>query len=99
MSSSIEHALYGDRGTHGVIEFSLVPGSIMLRATPWDKPAEWVKAVFENARFFSLDQYPDKGDKGEDLDLPWDIIGFDSYEQAAGRWKFVFHCKSVEWCF
>ena len=30
---------------------------------------------------------------------PRDIIGFDSYEQPTGRWKFVLHCSSVEWCF
>jgi hypothetical protein len=96
LASSIERALYGDRGTHGVIEFSLVPGFILLRVAPWDEPTAWVKAGFANARFSSLDQY---ANKGEELDLPWDIIGFDSYDQPTGRWKFVLHCSSIEWSF
>jgi hypothetical protein len=96
LASSIEQALYGNRGTHGLIEFSLLPGCIRLRVAPWEEPAAWVQAEFANARFSSLDQY---ADQGEDLDLPWDIIGFDSYEQPSGRWQFVLHCQAVEWCF
>jgi hypothetical protein len=96
LASAIERSLYGNRGTHGVVEFSLTPGRIRLRVAPWDDPTTSVQAVFSNARFSSLDQYADKGD---DLDLPWDIIGFDSYEQPHGRWRFVLHCSAIEWCF
>jgi hypothetical protein len=94
--SSIERALYGNRGTYGVIEFGLTPGRVRLRVAPWEDPTESVQAVFNNAKFSSLDNY---ADKGADLDLPWDIIGFDSYEQPNGRWRFVLHCDAVEWCF
>jgi hypothetical protein len=96
LATAIERALYGERGTHGVFEFNLAPGCIRLRVAPWADPSASVEAVFTNARFSSLDQY---ADTGEALDLPWDILGFDSYEQPAGRWRFVLHCHAVEWCF
>jgi hypothetical protein len=35
----------------------------------------------------------------DDLEMPWDIIAFDSDHQLNGRWKFVLHCAAVEWCF
>jgi transcription termination factor NusB len=35
----------------------------------------------------------------DDLEMPWDIIAFDSDRQLNGRWKFVLHCAAVEWCF
>jgi hypothetical protein len=94
--SAIEQALYGNRGTHGIFEFTLAPGYIRLRAAPWEEPKVWVLAVFADARLAYVEEY---ADDGEDLDLPWDIIGFDSYELPAGCWKFVLHCSAIEWCF
>ena len=96
LSSAIEHALYGNRGTHGVVEFSLEPGYIRLRVAPWEELAAWVVAVFPNAKLTSVEAYADEIDV---LVLPWDIIAFDSYELSAGRWEFVLHCGSIEWCF
>lgn len=94
--SPIENALYGTRRVHGVVEFELTPKTICLRVAPWEEPASWAQAVFCNAAIISLDQYADE--TGE-LDLPWDIIGFDSSVQSTGRWKFVLHCAAIEWCF
>lgn len=94
--SAIEYALYGNRGVHGVVEFELTPNRIRLRVAPWEEPASWTQAVFCNAAMISLDQY---AEEGEELDLPWDIIGFDSCEQPTGRWRFVLHCADIEWCF
>ena len=96
MSSAIEHGLYGDRGTHGVFEFALAPKCMRLRVAPWEEPASWVQAVFFDAKLASVEEYADEEDG---LDLPWDIIGFDSYELWSGRWRFVLHCSAVEWCF
>ena len=38
-------------------------------------------------------------DDAEDLDLPWDVIGIDSYESGGGRWRFVLHCGGIEYTF
>lgn len=94
--SAIEHALYGDRGTHGVFEFILAPGIVHVRLAPWSEPEASVQAVFANSKLSSVDEYADE--IGE-LDLPWDIIGFDSYELPGKRWRFVLHCDVIEWCF
>jgi hypothetical protein len=96
LSSAIEHALYGNHGTHGVIEFFLKPGYVRLRLAPWSEPEAWVQAGFANAKLASVETY---GHEGDELDLPWDIIGFDSYELPGSRWCFVLHCDVIEWCF
>ncbi len=98
MASLIEKALYGNQGTHGVFEFCLVTGCIHLRVAPWVEPASWVLATFVNVKLSSLTAYPSEF-INDDLDMPWDIIAFDCYEQPTGRWQFVLHCSSVEWCF
>lgn len=95
-ASAIETALYGNRGTHGVVEFALALESVRLRLAPWAEPSAWVLAAFSNAKLVSLETYTDTGDE---LGLPWDVLGFDSYEQGEGRWRFVLHCDEVEWCF
>jgi hypothetical protein len=82
VSSAIERALYGNQGTHGVLEFTPGEGNILLRVAPWVDLSAWVEAVFANAKCTSVDEYPDEVDG---LDLPWDIIGFDSYELPEGR--------------
>lgn len=96
MSSAIEHALYGNRGTHGVFNFELCTDCIRLRIAPWEETSATVLAAFSNPRLLSCEVYNDRSDG---LELPWGIIGIDSYELMTGRWKFVLHCSDIEWCF
>ena len=93
--SLIEQALYGDRGTHGVIELNLAPRCIRLRVAPWTDETAWVLALFHNVKLASLEEYAE----GQDFDLPWDIIGFDSHKLEGDRWRFVLCCQHVELCF
>lgn len=59
-----------------VVKFSLSPGSIRLKIAPWTEPTSLVTAVFNDAAITSVNEYAEE--QLIDLDLPWDIIGFDS---------------------
>lgn len=96
MATAIERLLFRGEGVHGVFEFALSPGVVRLRVSPWEGPHVETVADFNEALLTSSESYPD--DPG-DLDLPWDIIGFDCYELSNGRWRFVLHCDAIEFCF
>jgi len=96
LATEIEKLLYGNLGTHGVTEFTVLPSVVRLRVAPWEGPPVHTAAVFREARITSVEAYPtDPGD----LDPPWDVIGFDCYDLGSGRWRFVLHCNAIEWCF
>jgi hypothetical protein len=59
-------------------------------------PSVSTVATFHDARLVSVDAYADGPD---DLELPWDVIGFDCDELGDGRWRFVLHSDVMEWCF
>ena len=96
MATEIERQLYGTRGVHGVSEFTVLPGVVRLHLLPWEGPQIYTIATFRQARLMSVETYPINPD---DLDLPWDVIGFDCYDLGENRWKFVLHCDGIEWCF
>ncbi len=96
MPTAIERFLYGDLGTQGVTGFTASPGAIRISLAPWDGPKVRTIANFREARLASVEAYPAVPG---DLDMPWDVIGFDSYELGDGRWQFVLHCDGIEWCF
>jgi hypothetical protein len=94
--TDLERFLFGGHGAHGIIEFTLVQGCVRLRLAPWEGLRLITEATFESAKVLSLSQF-DEPDE-EDLNLPWDIIGFDSYELPDECWKFVLVCGALEWC-
>jgi hypothetical protein len=96
LATAIEQLLYGGRGIHGVTEFTASPGGVRLRLVPWEGPRVETVAVFGEARLTSVETYPDSPD---DLDLPWDVIGFDCEELGDGRWRFILHCDAIEFGF
>ena len=96
LATAIALFLYEGRGVHGVSEFTASPGVVRLKLTPWEGPQVHTCAVFGEDRLISLDAYPD--DRCT-LDLPWDVIGFDSDDLGGGRWRFVLHWDAIEWCF
>jgi hypothetical protein len=96
MSTPIEHFLYRNRGVHAVMGFELRPREIRVKIAPWEDPEDSAVAIFGGARISSVDVYADDAD---DLNLPWDIIGIDSYELDGQRWRFVLHCGGIEYGF
>jgi len=96
VATAIEKALYGNLGVHGVTDFAVSAGVVWLRVAPWVGPPVHTAAIFRDARVTSVEAYPTNPG---DLDPPWDVIGFDSDDLGGGRWRFVLHCASIEWCF
>lgn len=97
MLTKIEQLMFRGRNvTHAVVGWALTPDKLLLTVAPWEDLGSPLCAEFPEFKITSLELYPDEPD---DLNLPWDIIGFDSYTLASERWKFVLHCDSVEYCF
>jgi hypothetical protein len=98
--TDIEQFLFGGNIGHGIVEFTLALGSIRLRLAPWKGEGvsheALTEATFPNTKLLSLWQTEEPEE--DELNLPWDIIGFDNYELTDGRWKFVLNCMVVEWC-
>jgi len=93
--TDIEQFLFSGNVAHGIDEFGLAQGCVRLRLAPWEGEKLLTQATFEEAKVLSLSQL-DEPDE-EDLNLPWDIIGFDSYKVSNRRWKFVLICGALEW--
>jgi hypothetical protein len=96
MSTAIENFLYGSGGTHGVVEMVLSTNRLIVSVAPWTSLAAVKVAEFRESKITSIEVYADDPD---DLNLPWDIIGFDSYPLSESRWKFVLHCAGIEYVF
>ena len=96
MTTEIENYLFRQGGTHAVVEITLAEKRLVMSVAPWEQLASLVSAEFTEATITSLEVYADGPD---DLDLPWDIIGFDSYPLADQRWRFVLHCAGMEYVF
>lgn len=93
--NDLERFLFDGHVAHGIEEFNLGCDRVRLRLVPWEGERRIADVTFEGAKVLSLSELcePDE----EDLNPPWDIIGFDSYELQGGRWKFVLVCGALEW--
>jgi hypothetical protein len=96
VTTEIEKYLFKKDGTHGVVEITLAEKRVLVSVAPWERLASVVTAEFMEAKIASIEVY---ADGSEDLNLPWDIIGFDSYPLADQRWRFTLHCAGVEYVF
>jgi hypothetical protein len=96
MTTEIENYLFRRNGIHAVVEITLADKRLVVSVAPWDQLAAAVTAEFTKVTITSVDVYADGPD---DLNLPWDIIGFDSHLLAQHRWRFVLHCAGLEYCF
>ena len=97
MLTKIEQLMFRERNiTHAVVSLALTQDKLLLTVAPWGELGSPFSAEFPELKITSLEVYPDEP---IDLNLPWDIIGFDSYTLDSERWKFVLHCDSIEYCF
>ena len=96
MTTDIENYLFQQNGTHAVVAFNLSEKRLVVSVTPWTDLLSVVIADFPEAGITSMDVYADGHD---DLNLPWDIIGFDSFPLSEGRWRFVLCCHCLEYVF
>jgi hypothetical protein len=97
LASDVEKVLFGNYGTHALISFSLSIERIAITVAPWVDLNCTTEAVFERVTLLSF--RGNSGESPEELNLPWDIIAFDSTRQSDGRWEFVLYCGATEFIF
>lgn len=103
MASAIERFLYGSAadvvsndgrvGDYIVAEFSLAEAVVSLGLASDRQPYNLRRAVFRDACCLWFTQAAAEED---DLELPWEIVGFHSQEKD-GRWKFNLNSWHVRW--
>lgn len=93
---NISDVLFRSLGTHAVKRISISEGQLILVVAPWDDLANEATATFSNVQIRYIEA--DNGIKGipADLDLPWDIIRFDSNPSEAARWEFGLCCTDIQ---
>ena len=96
MATPIEMFLYGSGGVHAIVEVVLADGRLVVSVAPWESLADVKVAEFTEVKITSIEV---NGDSPDDLNLPWDIIGFDSYRLSESHWKFGLHCDGIEFVF
>jgi hypothetical protein len=96
MFTPIEEFLCKQGGAYGLVEIAQSANRLVLTVAPWADLASVKVAVFADMKILSVEVYSDNLD---DLNLPSDIIGFDSHPMPKSRWKFVLHCSGIEYVF
>ncbi len=102
MSTPIEDFLYQHQWAHFVFEFTLGWKRLVLKLVTQQQIEQEcamltpVVAEFDDVTMTGADfSYCTAGD----LNLPWDIIGFDCKSNLGDRWEFVLHTCGGEYCF
>jgi hypothetical protein len=93
--TAIEQALFRDGSAHCVSSIRLSSEELLLTLHPWERAAVVVQASFHRPRIVSTDDTH----AGDDIELPWDIIGFDSEQLPDGGWRFCLHTDAIEYVF
>ncbi len=94
--TEIERVLFRDGSAHAVVGITLAVGRIGVQVAPWGNLGAVVTAEFPQASVTSLDLY---AGESHDLNLPWDIIGFDCHPLCRPKWRFVLHTTGLEYGF
>ncbi len=94
MTTAIERELFRSHEAHALLAISLSANHVVVTVAPWSNPTKETEAIFSNAELLSL--WADSQPLDNEITLPWDIIGFDCYDQGEGRWRFGLTCHAVE---
>ena len=93
--TAIEQALFRDGSAHYVTSFALSAEVLLLTLHPWERTDLATHALFDRPWVVSTDD----SYAGEDCELPWSIIGFDSEQLPSGGWRFCLHTDAIEYVF
>ncbi|MBQ4879939.1 hypothetical protein J8M21_22260 [Pseudoalteromonas luteoviolacea] len=96
MNDTFTDRLFRSLGTHAVKEFSLTETRLKLVVAPWSNLDNEAIATFENPEFIFIEA--DSGLVGaiSNLNLPWDIIRFDSNLVEGVIWEFGLCCSEIQ---
>lgn len=92
----VEAFLFQSCAVHWVFEFTQSEERLMIAIAPLDLPHRAVTAEFENARITAATI---TGTHADDLNPPWDILGFESRLLGENRWRFVLCTSGFEYTF
>ena len=96
MLTPIETLLFSSGSAHVVVEILQADGRLIVSVAPRANLGNVKVAEFTEVKFTSIEVC---GDGPDDLNLPWDIIGFDGYRLSELLWEFVLHCIGIEYGF
>ncbi len=94
--TTIEQALFRNSTAHCISAIDIANDVIAITLHPWERPELTSRARFEGVKILSVDNsYADT----DAMELPWDIIGFDSDKLSDDMWRYCLHTDAVEYCF
>jgi len=96
MLTPIEVFLFESPHAHAVLDVFLSVDQLKVTLAPWTDLSARRCGEFSQAKIRSIETFPVDPD---DLNLPWDLLGFDCDSLPEARWKFVLHCQSIELIF
>ncbi|MBQ4835759.1 MULTISPECIES: hypothetical protein [Pseudoalteromonas] len=95
MDKNISDLLFRSLGTHALKAISLSQTEIKLVVAPWDNLNNEALAIFETPEIIYLEGTNGDVSAFADLNLPWDIIRFDSQLVSGLIWEFGLCCDEV----
>lgn len=99
MPSQIETELLIPQALLALTALEVKQGSIELGFSDREQLGRVVRFSFDEASISSVEGSYDDEDKSEGLNMPWDIIGFDSNQVSPDLWEFVLHTHVLELVF
>lgn len=96
MSQKISEMLFRSLGTHALKALSVSESELKLIVAPWDNLQNEAVAIFENVDIIYIEGDSGKIGMTSYLNLPWDIIRFDSTQKTDSIWEFGLCCAEVQ---
>jgi hypothetical protein len=96
MTTDIEKAVYRSGEAHAVTKMVQESKALTLVVAPWSDLSSGRTVRFENVSMRSIAPIQPDSD---DLDMPWDIIGFDVVQKKRAAYEFCLHCAGIEYVF
>ena len=96
MSQKISEMLFRSLGTHALKSLTVSEHELKLTVAPWDNLENEAVAIFENVDIIYIEGDSGKIGMTSYLNLPWDIIRFDSTQKTDSIWEFGLCCAEVQ---
>ncbi|ESP91450.1 MULTISPECIES: hypothetical protein [Pseudoalteromonas] len=95
MDKNISELLFRSLGTHALKVLSLSQSELKLVVAPWDDLDNEALATFEVSEIMYFEVTSGEVNAFAQLNLPWDIIRFDSQLVSGLIWEFGLCCDEA----
>ena len=85
-----------DDSAHWVTALEVSPSSVAVTLCSSRHPERSRRAIFASTEMVSVD---DSYSEPDEMEKPWDIIGFDCDQLRNERWRFCLHTDCIEYVF